>query len=174
MGEQRILELGDPLLWQRSVPARDPHDSDVRRLVSDLSDTLAAFRLRTGFGRAIAAPQIGSLQRVLFVRMPSGAPEGPLINPAILARSDDEFELWDDCFSFPALMVRVRRAVTVRIEFVDEHGVRRTLDASGALSELLQHEIDHLDGVLAVDRAVSVRDFMTRSEWERQRNRSNG
>jgi len=79
--------------------------------------------------------------------------------------------MWDDCFSFPDLMVRLRRHVRVVIEYEDLEGACRRLEAEGALSELIQHEMDHLDGVLAVDHARSSRDLMTRREWLRQQNR---
>jgi peptide deformylase len=105
---------------------------------------------------------------MIFVRMQPTGFCGPIINPEIVWASDRSFELWDDCFSFPDLMVRVERATAVRVAYQDERGERLTLEAEGDLSELLQHEIDHLDGVLAVQRAVSPQALMTRREWERQ------
>jgi peptide deformylase len=93
---------------------------------------------------------------------------GPLINPSIVRASGSRFELWDDCFSFPDLLVRVSRAAEIRVEYQDDRGSRQTLEAQGDLSELLQHEIDHLDGILAVQRAISPQSFATRSEWERR------
>ena len=91
---------------------------------------------------------------------------GPLINPEIVWASDSRFELWDDCFSFPDLMVRVSRAVQIRVDYQDDRGLKQTIEAEGDLSELLQHEIDHLDGILAVQRAISPQAFATRNEWE--------
>ena len=76
-------------------------------------------------------------------------------------------ELWDDCFSFPDLMVRVSRANQIKVDYQDDRGLKQTLEAEGDLSELLQHEIDHLDGILAVQRAISPQAFSTRAEWER-------
>jgi peptide deformylase len=78
-------------------------------------------------------------------------------------------ELWDDCFSFPDLMVRLRRSVEVTVRYQDEHGATHLLTALNDLSELLQHELDHLDGVLATDRALDARSFALRSEIERRR-----
>ena len=92
----------------------------------------------------------------------------PLINPSIVWASGIRFELWDDCFSFPDLLVRVSRAAEIRVEYQDDRGSRKTVEAQGDLSELLQHEIDHLDGVLAVQRAISPQAFATRSELERR------
>src|SRR6185436_5087340 len=90
-----------------------------------------------------------------------------LINPEIVFRSEEMMELWDDCFSFPNLMVRVRRNFEIGIRYLDTHGTVVALRASGDLSELLQHEIDHLDGILATDRAIDQRSFSLRSEVEK-------
>ena len=167
MPSREILQLGDPVLWQQSAEVDAIQSGAVTDLVRDLSDTLAAFRESTGYGRGIAAPQIGVLKRVIFIRMPSGFC-GPLINPQIAWASGSSMELWDDCFSFPDLMVRVSRAERVRVDYQDGRGLRQTIDAHGGFSELLQHEIDHLDGILAVQRAISPQAFSTRAEWERR------
>jgi peptide deformylase len=166
MPRRPILLLGHPTLWERSE-AVDPRTAASRAVVRDLVDTLAEFRRERGFGRAIAAPQLGVLKRAIVVRVPGGF-EGALLNPRIAEESRERFELWDDCFSFPELMVRVERARRVRVEYEDEHGAPAALHAEGDLSELLQHEIDHLDGMLAVDRAVGPRAFLARAEWERR------
>jgi peptide deformylase len=168
MSGREILQLGNPLLWQPSAVVGDTRSSATQAIITDLSDTLSGFRERTGFGRGIAAPQIGALQRIIFIRMQPTGFAGALINPAIVWRSSERMELWDDCFSFPDLMVRVSRAQRVRVDYEDERGAHRALEAEGDLSELLQHEIDHLDGILAVDRAVAPHALMTRAEWLRQ------
>lgn len=168
MTERRILQLGDPTLWRACEPVTDPSAPAARELVRDLADTLAAFRRETGFGRGIAAPQIGVSLRALFIRMPDGGFCSALINPRFVSMSDEKLELWDDCFSFPDLMVKVLRSRQCEVAYTDEQGAPRTLAAVGDLSELVQHEIDHLDGVLAVQRAVSPTAFCTRSEWERR------
>ena len=156
------------MLWQQSLRVDDATSSDIQSIIRDLSDTLAGFREATGFGRGIAAPQIGALKRVIFIRMQPTGFTAALVNPGVIWASQAQMELWDDCFSFPNLMVRVSRAAAVRVEYQDERGAKCVVDAEGDLSELLQHEIDHLDGVLAVQRAVSAQAFATRHEWERQ------
>ena len=166
MAGRDILQLGNPLLFEESARVDDVRSTEIKGIVSDLSDTLAAFRETTGYGRGIAAPQIGILKRVIFIRMQPVGFAGPLINPEIVWTSDSRFELWDDCFSFPDLMVRVSRATQVRVDYEDDRGLRQTIEAKGDLSELLQHEIDHLDGILAVQRAISPQAFATRAEWE--------
>ena len=82
--------------------------------------------------------------------------------------------MWDDCFSFPDLLVRLERSVNVRLRFQNEAGEVELLEATGAFSELLQHEMDHLDGVLAIDRAIGRNSLCTREEWERRYGGANG
>src|ERR1700738_1983915 len=141
MPNKVILQLGNPLLWQKSVDVDNVGTTETRGVIGDLSDTLAAFRESTGYGRGISAPQIGILQRVIFIRMQPLGYCSSLINPSIVWESGNRFELWDDCFSFPDLLVRVSRAAEIRVEYQDERGAPQTLVAEGDLSELLQHEI---------------------------------
>lgn len=169
MPVKEILQLGNPELWLPSRAVDDVRSSSVVTTISDLGATLSDFRTRFGFGRAIAAPQIGVRSRIIF--MDVGSPLA-LINPTITSRSVEMMELWDDCFSFPNLMVRVRRNAQIIVEHMDEHGAGKILDVRGDLSELLQHEIDHLDGILATDRAIDSKAFATRAEVERTQSRT--
>lgn len=165
MPVKEILLLGDPQLWRPSEAVSDVHSTETKTIIADLADTLANFRAGHGFGRAIAAPQIGAHRRVLFVNMhDSSFGPAPLINPQIVAASSEMMELWDDCFSFPELMVRVKRHVEIEVSYLNESGESKLVTAKGDLSELLQHEIDHLDGILATDRALDERSFALRSE----------
>lgn len=159
MAQKEILILGNPELWKISEKVVNP--GAVDGLIADLSDTLASFREANGFGRAIAAPQIGIHQRVIYTSLFGGL---PLINPVISEASEELFELWDDCFSLPDLMVRVRRHNSITVSYLDRSGQSCQLKAEGDVSELLQHEIDHLDGILATDRAIDSRAFAMRSE----------
>jgi len=168
MAVREILQLGNPTLWQKSLDVVDPWSASTRDIIRDLDDTLKAFCESHGYGRGIAAPQIGVLQRVIFVRMPDESFAGPMINPDIVRESDERHEIWDACFSFPDLVVRVSRAANIEVEYLDAEGIKRQLRAVDDLAELLQHEIDHLDGMLAVQRAVSPTAFATRAEWERR------
>ena len=163
MAVKEILLLGNPQLWQASTTIDDFHSTATKTLVTDLAETLADFRLRNGFGRAIAAPQIGRQQRAIFVNMRDGSDPFALLNPNIVKASAEMMELWDDCFSLPNLMVRVKRHLSIDVEFTDQYGATRLLTANDDLSELLQHEIDHLDGILATDRAIDGRSLAMRS-----------
>ena len=91
-----------------------------------------------------------------------------LINPEIEFLSPEKFVLWDDCFSFPDLMVRLERSQSLRLRFSDADGKPQTLQAAAAFSELIQHEMDHLDGILAIDRALDSNSLCTRDEWLRR------
>ena len=160
MPVREILLLGNPELWHPSAPVGNTKSRETRELISDLAATLSDFRERSGYGRGIAAPQIGVHRRVVFVEIGEAV---PMINPKIVRASRDMMELWDDCFSFPGLMVRVRRHVEVDVDYIDEHGAQHIIKARGDLSELLQHEIDHLDGILATDRAIDTRSLALRN-----------
>jgi peptide deformylase len=158
---RNILLLGNPQLWQPSELVTDIHVRDTQDLIQDLRETLANFRATNGFGRAIAAPQIGARQRIIYTNVNGGF---ALINPVITEASSEMFELWDDCFSLPNLLVRVQRHVEITVNFTNEQGVAQALTVKHDLSELFQHEIDHLDGILATDRALDKRSLAMRSE----------
>ena len=115
-------------------------------------------------GRAISAPQIGAPVRIVYAEM--GRPL-TLINPEIVEVGSEDFPVWDDCYSFPNLFVRVLRAYRIRIRYQDGKGETHEVDLERDMAELLQHEIDHLDGVLAVDRAYGADPFCLREEWQR-------
>jgi peptide deformylase len=163
MAARRILQLGDPLLRQVSAPAAAEEAAPV---FPDLRDTLHEFQRAHGFGRGISAVQIGELRRLIYIEI--GGRAYALRNPEYEFRSKEMFALWDDCFSFPDLLVWLERHSSVRVRYEDETGEHRIIEAEGAFSELLQHEIDHLDGILAVDRALGRNPFCTRSEFNRR------
>ncbi len=165
---RRIRQLGDPVLREVSLPVCINHgESDIAAAVlEDLRDTLHEFQRMHGFGRGISAVQIGVPQRIVYMEV--GGLSYCLINPAFEYKSEERFHLWDDCFSFPDLLVWLERSENVCIRYTDERGGDQVLAATGSLAELIQHEMDHLDGVLAVDRALDNNSFCTREEWERQ------
>ncbi|HKX26272.1 MAG TPA: peptide deformylase [Blastocatellia bacterium] len=163
MPVREILLLGNPFLWQPCQNVTNIRSSEIQGMIDDLAATLADFRSRKGFGRAIAAPQIGEHRRLIFVEMSDGAQPMVLINPSIVRASREMIELWDDCFSFPELLVRVRRHLEIVVRYMDEHASQKEITLRGDHSELLQHEIDHLDGILATDRAIDARSFAMRS-----------
>ncbi len=160
MPAREILQLGNPELWRPSAPVASIHSQQTQEIIADLAATLGEFRQRNGYGRGIAAPQIGAHRRILFIEVGEAV---PMINPQIVRASREMMELWDDCFSFPGLMVRVRRHVEVDVSYTGDRGEPQMIKARGDLSELLQHEIDHLDGILATDRAIDSRSLALRN-----------
>ena len=161
MAVRKILMLGNPKLYEVSEAVQRDELESLAQVFQDLHDTLLDFRQRYGAGRAIAAPQIGVMKRIVYMHIAS-----PLvfINPLIDRQSDETITLWDDCMSFPDLLVKVRRHKSCRIRFFDREWRRRTMRLDDDLSELLQHECDHLEGVLAVSRALDARAFALRSQ----------
>lgn len=155
-----ILLLGHPMLREASAPVADP--ASARLLLRDLRATLLDFRRRHGFGRGISAVQIGETRRVIYMEIEGR--EYELINPEFTWRSEEKFELWDDCFSFPELMVRLERHRRIVLRYQRATGEWRVLEAEDSLAELIQHEMDHLDGVLAVDHARTSHDLAMRAQ----------
>jgi peptide deformylase len=164
-----VLQLGDPVLRQRAARVDDPSAPEIRGLVTDLADTLAHWRAETGYGRGIAAPQLGVLKRIIFLQLP-GAEPWPIVNPQIIERSSEKIIVWDACLSFLSIFMQVERHREITMRYQSLQGKTREFRASAKddLSELLQHEIDHLDGILAIDRVVDVKTICTREEFEKR------
>lgn len=160
MPARPIVQIGDPLLRARSVPVEDL--AEAMPVFRDLRDTLHEFRRTHGFGRGISAVQIGEAKRLIYIEFEGAAYS--LVNPVLAWASEETFRLWDDCFSIPDLLVELERSLSVTVAYQDEHGSPQRLEATGALSELLQHELDHLDGILAVDRAIRTKPAAARVE----------
>jgi peptide deformylase len=113
-------------------------------------------RKRYGFGRGIAAPQLGIMKRLFYLNL-----DKPyiIINPEIVNPSEEMFELWDDCMSFPNLLVKVKRHQSLTLEYLDENWEKQSWSVDGPISELIQHEYDHLNGVLCTMRAMDDKSF---------------
>lgn len=148
-----ILTLGDPRLTTPCAPVAAWTDA-LAAQVAAMHATLADFRARHGFGRAMAAPQVGILQRIVVMNLGDGPIT--LLNPEITFRSEEQFELWDDCLSIPDRIVHVRRHASISVVFRGPQWREHTWShLPRDRAELLQHEIDHLDGILMLDRATS-------------------
>ncbi len=155
----RILKLGDPRLYavadpvaREEVPALLPYFEELHQLVLE-------FRATYGAGRAIAAPQIGLMKRVICYNVSQPV---TMINPILTDLSEEMMELWDDCMSFPNLLVRVRRHRSCVLTFRDVDWQEQRWELSDDLSELFQHEYDHLEGILATQRAIDDQSFRWR------------
>ncbi len=161
-----ILLLGNPTLRKISAQVSDPTDRKMLTEAAGVHTKLLSFRSEHGFGRGMAAPQLGILKRIVALNL--DGKQCTMINPEITWSSPEEFSLWDDCMCFPELLVRVKRNSSVSVQFQDETGKVIVWDKlDPALSELLQHEIDHLNGILAIDRAIDQTSISYRSNFKR-------
>lgn len=151
-----ILKLGDPRLYEVCEPVLESELDQVSGWVQDLHEAMADIRRVYGFGRGIAAPQLGILKRMFYLNL-----DKPyvILNPELRNLSDEKFEVWDDCMSFPNLLVNVKRHQSLTLVYRDENWKQQEWDVSGALSELIQHEYDHLDGILCTMRAIDKKSF---------------
>jgi peptide deformylase len=141
-----IRRLGDPVLKSRATPV-DRFDESLRRQVARMAGIM-----NDAYGVGLAAPQLGVSQRLLVYRVGPDAPVIVLANPEIEWASDDSEGLEEGCLSIPGITVDVERPVHVRVRALDEQGERRSVEASGLEARVIQHEMDHLDGVLILDR----------------------
>ena len=142
-----IRKWGDPVLKSRATPV-DRFDDTLRQQVQRMAGIM---RDATGVG--LAAPQLGISQRLLVYRIGSDAPLITLVNPELEWRGEDVETFEEGCLSIPSVAVDVERPVHVRVRARDEHGDERLVEASGLEARVIQHEMDHLDGVLMLDRA---------------------
>src|SRR5260370_34931296 len=169
MAIRAVLQLGHAGLRDVAQQVNDPAAPEIRPLVEALSDTLAYWRKTKGYGRGIGGPQIGANLRVIFLRLPGGGP-WPLVNPEITWRSAEKIVVWDACLSFLSIFMQVERHREITARYQDLRAEWREIRATEErnLSELLQHEIDHLDGILAVDRIIDIKTMCTREEFEKR------
>ena len=161
MAVREILLLGNPKLYELCVPIKREESQTISFTIQDLHDTLMHFREQYGAGRAIAAPQIGVMKRLIYMKI-----EEPVVfvNPVLDQKSVEMMEVWDDCMCFPDLLAKVERHRRCRITYRDMEWKEHTILLEGDLSELLQHECDHLDGILAVSRAVDKFAFALKNQ----------
>ncbi|MFN3998728.1 peptide deformylase [Algoriphagus sp.] len=151
-----ILKLGDPRLYEVCEPVLKTDLQLVPEWTQQLHEAMEDIRLVYGFGRGIAAPQLGIMKRMFYLNL-----DRPyiILNPELKNLSDEKFELWDDCMSFPNLLVNVKRHQSLTLEYRDENWEKQTWTVEGAISELIQHEYDHLDGILCTMRAIDEKSF---------------
>ena len=160
MAVRPVRIYGDPVLRQKALPV-ETFDDTLRSLVEDMRETMHAYR-----GIGLAANQIGVLQRVLVIDVPlegDRRADLALVNPVL---SDRKGSMTDEegCLSIPGLYDDVRRAETLHVEAQDVAGERLVFDAEGYLARVMQHEVDHLDGVLFVDRlSLLKRQFLRKA-----------
>jgi peptide deformylase len=164
-----IRQFGDPVLKSRAIDV-DRFDEGLRRQVSRMAGLMD-----DALGVGLAAPQLGISQRLLVYRVGPGAPLIALVNPEIEWSSDEQEEGEEGCLSIVGVNVDVDRPVHVRVRGYDELGEPRVVEASGLEARVIQHEIDHLDGVLILERTSrdqrrrAMRELRDRERQERER-----
>jgi peptide deformylase len=163
-----IRRLGDPILKSSATPV-DRFDDSLRKQVSRMVGIMG-----DAYGVGLAAPQLGLSQRLLVYRIGPDAPPVALANPEIEWASDDNEVLDEGCLSIPGITVDVERPLYVRVRALDEEGETRLVEASGLEARVIQHEMDHLDGVLILDRTSrderkrALRELREANERERE------
>ncbi len=169
MSVRTLHLLGSPVLRQRAVPV-GAVDDEVRRLVDDLLETMQAAK-----GVGLAANQVGVAQRVAVVDVgPEDPPPLVLINPRIVRASDVLETAEEGCLSIPEIFGEVERPTQVALEALDREGRPYRIEVSGYKARAVQHEIDHLDGVLFLDHLSAVKRGLLVAKWKRSRKGQSG
>ncbi len=143
---QLVRKYGDPALRSRALPVEKFDEAladEVRRMGQIMHEAL---------GIGLAATQVGVMHRVLVYRVDPDAPVAALVNPQLEWASDEREPLEEGCLSLPGVLVEVERPIHIRVRALDERGEEQLIEASGLEARVLQHEMDHLDGVLILDR----------------------
>jgi peptide deformylase len=148
--DEWIRQWGDPVLGELAAPVAEV-DELIRRRVARMQQQLVA-----ADGAGLAATQVGWLRRLFVFRLEPEMPVDVLVNPRILASSGERGVFHEGCLSFNSVTVAVERSVAVRVEGQDLDGRTRIMDVEGFGASLVQHEIDHLDGILTLHRAEAA------------------
>ena len=154
---------GDPILRRTARPVEEV-DEELKQLAEDMGETM-----RANEGVGLAANQVGELQRILVVDFEPISGEDHVeafINPEII-EEEGRMRLEEGCLSIPEVREEIERSHRVRVRYLDREGTEKELEAEGFLAAVLQHEIDHLDGVLITDRISAMRRSMIRSTLKR-------
>jgi peptide deformylase len=168
MPVKEVLMIGNPALREKSKDIHELQGEDMHIILTDLKDTLTYLQEMKRIGRALAAPQIGYFKKVIYYQLEDKS--FVMINPVISRRSKEMIRIWDSCYSFDvAFFVNIERHKEVTVEYFSEEGKKIIQDFKDFNSELCQHEIDHLYGILAIDHVDDLKNnIILRSEWEKR------
>ena len=166
-----ILQLGNPRLREKAQLIHDVQDPNLQALIDQL---IASAQSSNGVG--IAAPQMGYSQRLFIVASRPNAryPDAPemeptaMINPTIVDRSPDLVKGWEGCLSVPGIRGLVPRSSWIRVAYTDRDGQAQIQDLTGFVARIFQHEYDHLEGLVFLDRVESTQDLMTEQEYQQR------
>ena len=165
-----IAELGQPVIRMRAAEVADIHDPGIQSLIDDMFQTVAEER-----GMGIAAPQVFASKRIVIlcskpnIRYPHAPVMAPtaMINPEITWSSGEKEKDWEGCLTIPGIRARVPRHTRIRIRYLTRTGERVEAEYTDFLARVFQHEVDHLDGIVFLDRLETNRDIVTESEFRR-------
>jgi peptide deformylase len=167
---RQIAQLGHPVLRQESQPVADPAAPAVQALIDDMLATVAEVD-----GVGIAAPQVYEALRLFVVasrpnlRYPQAPAMEPLpmLNPEIVWQSEEQEKGWEGCLSIPGLRGLVPRSRRLRVRYLTRDGMLREEEYEGFLARVFQHEFDHIQGLLFLDRVEDTRELVTEREFQR-------
>lgn len=164
-----IIQLGNPILRQKAALVENIHDETVQKLIDDLIATVAKAN-----GVGIAAPQVAQSCRLFIVasrpnpRYPNAPEMEPtaMINPRIVDHSTESVKGWEGCLSVPGIRGLVPRYQTIEVEYTDRQGKLQKQELTDFVARIFQHEYDHLDGIVFVDRLENTLDMITEQEYQ--------
>lgn len=165
-----VIELGNPILRQKAQLVQDVSSDRIQRLVDNLMMTV-----KEANGVGIAAPQVAQSDRLFIVasrpnlRYPHAPTMEPtaMINPHMLAHSDETVKGWEGCLSIPGLRGEVPRYQAIEVAYTGRDGKQHKQALTDFVARIFQHELDHLDGIVFVDRVESTQDLITEREYQR-------
>jgi peptide deformylase len=166
-----IAQLGDPIIRQKAAPVDDIHDEEIQKLIDDLVATVDQAN-----GVGIAAPQVSEQKRLFIVasspnpRYPNAPSMEPtaMINPRIVSHSSEIVKGWEGCLCIPGIRGLVPRYQTIEVEYYDRYGNLQKQEFHDFVARIFQHEYDHLDGIVFIDRVESTHDIITEQEYQKR------
>lgn len=166
----QISQLGNPILRQQAEPIPDVHDERIQKLIDDLINTAVSAN-----GVGIAAPQVAQSYRLFIVasrptlRYPNAPSMSPtaMINPRIVGHSSEIVKGWEGCLSVPGIRGLVPRYQTIEVEYTTRDGKLEKQELTDFVARIFQHEYDHLEGMVFLDRLESTKDIITEQEYQK-------
>ena len=167
----QIIQLGDPVLRSPAQLVDDIRDERIQKLIDDLIATVGQ-----AFGVGIAAPQVAECDRLFIVasrpnvRYPNAPVMEPtaIINPRVIAYSTEVIKGWEGCLSIPGIRGLVPRYQAIEVEYTDRDGKSQKQELTDFIARIFQHEYDHLDGIVFLDRLEGTQDIMTEQEYQKR------
>lgn len=168
---KQITELGNPVLKKTASEVENIDSPEIQQLIDDMTATV-----QDADGVGIAAPQIGVSSRVFILnsepndRYPNAPKFGPvaMINPVIISKSAEKEKDWEGCLSIPGIRGHVSRHTELEVEYYTSDGKKHQKKLSGFPAKVFQHELDHLDGIVFLDRLCSMQDIVTENEFRKK------